>query len=153
MTKAYIFIALWHLTSKVPTVLYFRDIVSSTRKQQSAYLRFSKRIPNTYFILLHHWQHSSIQTTINPIKPHWFCLWYTGKYSTRSGVSKPHTVLGYALCCMNFSSLNPIPCAIFPIHTRTDALTNTHTYIYICIYIDPSQSNHGDGPVPIKSII
>ena len=74
----YIYIALLRLTSKVPTVvyfpyithlvphtvLYFLDVVHSTRKQ-CAYLLFSERIPSTlYFILLlHRWQHPTTIST------------------------------------------------------------------------------------------
>ena len=57
-------------------VLYFPDVVHSTRKQH-AYLGFSERTPST-FILLHRRQHPSIQTTINHFK-HRYCSCYTGK--------------------------------------------------------------------------
>ena len=106
----YIFIC---LTSKVLTVLYFP---------------YSTPFTNTkYFILLfHHWQHQSIQTTINLIK-HRFCLCCTGKYSTWGGVSKPHTAIDYASWCKNFST--PPLVLYFPYSTHTVAFSNIHIYI------------------------
>ena len=78
-------------------------------------------------LLLHRWQHPSIQTTINHIK-HRFCSCYTGKYSTGGGVLNPHTALGYTSCCMSFST--PPLMLYFPYSIRTGALTNTNIYIY-----------------------
>ena len=137
----YLLIALGCLTSKVLTVLYFPyiahlaphlvlyfpDVVHSTRKQR-AYLGFSQRTPSTSFSLAT----LSIQTTINHLK-HQFCSCCTGKYSTVCGVSKPHTALCYASCCMSFST--PLLVLYFLYSTLTSALIYTYIYIYIYIII------------------
>ena len=99
-------------------VLYSPDVVYNTRKQHT-YLRFSERIQKYFILLLHRWQHLSIQTNIYYLK-HWFCLCCTGKYSTVGGVLKLHTALGSALCCMSLST--PLRVLYLMYNTRTRIL-------------------------------